>query len=86
MTEDEYNLIKLIENKTHDVMDKMSMIEEINDPKELSQLHSEIEKILEKLVITLKNGSIKSTDAVMLLEKMKMGFIETLVYIDQSFS
>lgn len=83
MTENEYNLIKTIENKSRYVLGKMAILEEITNPKELMFLHDDIEKILEKIVITQNNKSLKSPDAIVTLEEMKMGFIEALVYIDQ---
>ena len=55
MTENEYNLIKTIENKSRYVLGKMAVLEEITNPKELMFLHNDIEKILEKIVITLDN-------------------------------
>lgn len=83
MTENEYNLIKTIENKSRYVLGKMAILEEITNPKELMLIHDDIEKILEKIVITQNNKSLKSPDAVITLDEMKMGFIEALVYIDQ---
>jgi hypothetical protein len=83
MTENEYNLIKTIENKSRYVLGKMAILEEITNPKELMFLHDDIEKLLEKITITQNNKTFKSPDALVTLEEMKMGFIEALVYIDQ---
>lgn len=83
MTENEYNLIKTIENKSRYVLGKMAILEEITNTKELILIHDDIEKILEKIVMTQNNKSLKSPDAIVTLEEMKMGFIEALVYIDQ---
>jgi hypothetical protein len=83
MTENEYNLIKTIENKSRYVLGKMAILEEITNTKELMLIHDDIEKILEKIVLTQNNKSLKSPDAIVTLEEMKMGFIEALVYIDQ---
>lgn len=83
MTENEYNLIKTIENKSRYVLGKMAILEEITNTKELMLIHDDIEKILEKIVMTQNNKSLKSPDAIVTLEEMKMGFIEALVYIDQ---
>lgn len=83
MTENEFELIKIIESKSHSVLDRMSRIEEITTPKELMFLHEDIEWVLGKLTVTINTGQVRSKDALITLETMKQGLIEALVYIDQ---
>jgi len=86
MTEDEYNFIRQLESNSYNVLLRMSDIENIKDPSEIYKLHNDLEKITDKIHSAIEKREVKSPEALQVLQKLKMGYIEMLATTDELMS
>jgi hypothetical protein len=82
MNEFEYNLIKQIENDNVQIYEKLSIIDDMSKD-DLIKLHGRIIQKIEFIYNKLKNKEIKSNDAYILMEQIKIGLIEMVVLIEE---
>lgn len=86
MTEEEYAFIRKLESNYFDVLSRMSNIENMTNPNDIKMLHEDLTKVTDNLHEIIEKRVVKSVEALKVIEKLKMGFIEMLATTDELLS